>query len=304
MNLAQLNPAIFNLAELKAILITLTIVLVYFAINRSITHYRTHRKLNQELAEYDNFAYGLSYAGSIFAFVFIAGAVFGQHSFGDPLQDSFHITLYAILTIGCVEAGRFIHDRFILRYFDENKAINHKNTAGAFIDAASVITNAICVVAIFNWSGPHTIADVVTVISLYLICQLQLLLLTRWREYRYAKNNQGESMQRTLGYENLALSIQHAGYLIAGALAIKITTFLLLYSPGAFFDNISGFVLVGTLVMIFTVIFAAVGSNIVLRGINIESEIGFQDNVGIATVEFSVLVSTALVLLTLAKTAV
>ncbi|NQZ11779.1 MAG: DUF350 domain-containing protein [Algicola sp.] len=289
--------SLVTIAQIKTTLITLTIVYVYFVLNRYITQYRTKRRLTQELAQHDNFAYGLSYAGSIFAFVLMASEVFPGVSFTDPLADTVHAVVYALLALIFLELGRFIHDRHILFNFDENKAINQKNVAGAIIDAASVIANAICVVAIYHWTGANTLDDLPIIILMYLICQVQLLMLTRWREYRYARVNQGESMQRTLSYENTSLSIQHAGYLIAGALAIRTTSHISYYLPSQITSNVASFILVSTAVMVATIVFSGLASKIVLAKINSNVEISHQDNVGIATIEFSVLVAISMVLL-------
>jgi len=294
MNLANFNHAIFNLEHLRTIAATLVIVMIYFAINRFITSIRTERKLNKELAEKDNFAYGLSYAGSIFAFVLIASEVFSGIDYAKPAEQLIKIIAYGLLTIGCVEIGRYIHDKFILVNFDENKAINQRNIAGAVIDAASVLANAIAVVAIVRFSGEHSLEKLPIIIIIYGLFQLQLLLLTRWREYRHAINNQGDSMQRTLSYENISLSFVHAGYLISAALAVKTANHLTMYQHEEHISNVISIVVISFVVMILTIMMAALGSKIVLKGINAETEIDHQDNIGIATIELSLLLAIAL----------
>lgn len=294
MNLANFKTDIFNLDHLQTMLMTLVIVLIYFAINRVITGYRTGRQPTEELAVRDNFAYGLSYAGSIFAFVWIASEVFSGINYDDPVELVGKIIVYGILTIGCVEIGRYIHDRFILVSFDENKAINQRSITAALIDAASLISNAIAVIAIVRWSGEHSLAQLPTIIVLYGIFQLQLLGLTRWREYRFANDNQGDSMQRIMSFETISLSIKHAGYLIAAALAVKTATQVGLHLPQNHISNIINLTIISSAVMVLTIILAALSSKIVLRGINAESEIDHQDNVGIATIELSILVAIAM----------
>lgn len=283
--------------QIKTILLTLTVVFVYFFVNRLITQYRTKRRLTHELAQNDNFAYGLSYAGSIFAFVLMASELFRGLSFADMTADSIHALVYAVLAVLFLELGRYIHDRHILFNFDENKAINQRNIAGAFVDSASVIANAICIVAIYHWSGADALNDLPIIILMFCICQAMLLMITRWREYQYAKTNQGESMQRTLSHENLSLSIYYAGFLIAGALAIKTGSHISHYRPEEFVSNVVNFILASTGVMIATAILSALGSKIVLAKIDADVEINHQDNVGIATIEFAVTVAIALVLL-------
>ncbi|MFT5163705.1 MAG: hypothetical protein ACI9FJ_002302 [Alteromonadaceae bacterium] len=283
--------------KIKTTLITLVIVFIYFFINRWITQYRTGRKLNKELALLDNFAYGLSYAGSIFAFVLIAGEVFRGLSFEDLFADSIHALIYAALAVAFMEMGRYIHDHHILFNFDENKAINQKNIAGAFVDAASIIANAICIIAIYHWSGANTMDDLLIIIIMFFITQAYFLLLARWREYRYAKANQGDSMQRTLSYENLSLSIHYSGYLIAGALNIKTASQITHYLPAEITTNVLAFFLYGSCFMIANIAFAFIGSKIVLNHINADVEINHQDNVGIATVEFTIIVSLALMIM-------
>ncbi|MFT4925712.1 MAG: hypothetical protein ACI8WB_001807 [Phenylobacterium sp.] len=283
--------------QLKITLVTLVIVFIYFFINRWITQYRTGRKLNQELAHFDNFAYGFSYAGSIFAFVLIAGEILRGLSFDDLLADSIHALIYAGLAMAFMEMGRFIHDRYILANFDENKAINHKNIAGAFVDAASIIANATCIIAIYHWSGANTMDDLLIIIIMFFISQAYLLVLARWREYRYAKKNQGDSMQRTLTYENQSLSIHYAGYLIAGSLAVKTASQVTRYVPSEIATNIIGFFALSGAIISANIFFAYIGSKIALHHINADVEINHQDNVGIATVEFTIIVSIGLMIM-------
>lgn len=292
-----MDLALVNWPQLKTTLVTIVIVFIYFFINRWITQYRTGRKLNKELALLDNFAYGLSYAGSIFAFVLIAGEVFRGLSFEDLFADSVHAMIYAGLGVIFMEMGRYIHDHHILFNFDENDAINHKNIAGAFVDAASVIANAICIIAIYHWSGANTMDDLLIIIIMFFIAQAYLLGLTRWREYRYARANQGDSMQRTLTYENLSLSIHYAGYLLAGALAMKTASQVTRYIPSEITTNVMSFFLHSLFFFIVNVMVAFVGSKIVLSHINADVEINHQDNVGIATVEFTIVVAIALMLM-------
>lgn len=299
MNLVNLNPLIADSAHLTTVATTIVIVFIYLGINRYITEYRTGRNLHQELGEHDNFAYGLSYAGTIFAFLTIASEVFGQLSLSFKSSNIINMVLVGVLTIICIEAGRFIHDRLIMVGFDENEAINKRNLAGATIDAASVVANAIVVVAIFNWYGGHDFLELPIILVVYVIFQIHLLLLTRWREHRYAEYNQGESMQRTFKIENLAISIQHSGYLIALALAAKTTTQVLIYDQQSTTANLLGFTLGTLLVMILTIIIAAISHKIILNNINSEVEIGHQNNIGIATVEMSTLVAVALAGVTL-----
>lgn len=299
MNLVNLNPQIANSAHLATLATTLVIVFIYLGINRYITEYRTGRNLHQELGEHDNFAYGLSYAGTIFAFLTIASEVFGQLSLKITSSNVINIIIVGVLSIVCIEVGRFIHDRLIMVDFDENEAINKRNLAGATIDAASVIANAIAVVAIFNWYGGHDLIELPIILFVYVIFQLQLLLLTRWREYRYAQSNQGESIQHTFKIENLAISIQHSGYLIALALSAKTTTQILVYNQQTTTANLLGFAIGTVFVMALTIIIAAISHKIILNNINSDVEIGHQNNIGIATVEMSTLVAVALVGVTL-----
>lgn len=295
----NLNPQIADSAHLATFATTIIIVFIYLAINRYITEYRTGRNLHKELGERDNFAYGLSYAGTIFAFLTIASEVFGQLSLSFKANNIFNMCIVAVLSIICIEAGRFIHDKLIMKGFDENEAINKRNLAGATVDASSVITNAIAVVAIFNWYGGHQLMELPIILIVYVIFQLQLFLLTRWRARRYAEYNQGESIERIFKSENLAISIQHSGYLIALGLAAKTTTQVLIYDQQATTANLLGFAFGTVLVMLLTIIIAAISHKIILKNINSGVEIGHQNNVGIATVEMSTLTAIALVGVTL-----
>jgi uncharacterized membrane protein YjfL (UPF0719 family) len=283
--------------RLKTTTITLVIVFIYFFINRRITQYRTGRKLNKELAQKDNIAYGLSYAGSTFAFVLIASEVLRGLRFDDWLNDGLHALVYAGLAVVFMELGRYIYDHHILAKFDENNAINHKNIAGAFVDAANMVANALCIIAIYRWNGADNMDDLLVITIMFFLSQFQLLLITRWREFRYARINQGGSLQNTLSYENLSLSIHYAGYLLAMALAINTASQLSHYIPHELATNVLSFFVLSAGFMLATIVFAAIGSKIVLARIDTDIEIDQQDNTGIAAVEFAIIVSIGLMLM-------
>ncbi len=297
MDLSFINQLIPSNEQVKTILLTFTLVFLYFFVNRKITQYRTKRHLTVELAKHDNFAYGLSYAGSIFGFVLIASEVLSGLSFNDVRSDTLHGIVYALLAVVFVELGRYIHDRHILFNFDENNAINHRNIAGAVVDSASVIANAICIIAIYYWSGANSFGDLPITLLMFCLSQAMLLMITRWRESQYAKANQGESMQRMLSQGNLSLSIYYAGFLIAGALAIKTGAHISHYDGAEVVSDVINFVLASTAIMILTALLSALGSKIVLANIDADIEINHQDNVGIALIEFAVTIAIALILL-------
>lgn len=284
-------------AQIKTAVVTMVVIFVYFFINRKITQFRTKRRLTRELAHHDNFAYGLSYAGSIFAFVVIASDILNGLSFNDLMTDSLYAAVFAALAVMFLELGRYIHDNHILFSFDEGQAINQKNVAGAFVDNAAMIANAVCITAIYHWSGAQSYKDLPIMILMFCFCQIMLLMVARWREHQYAKANQGESMQRSLRHENLSMSIYYAGYLIAGALAIKTGSHLSSYQPDNVITNIIHFIVASFVVMLLTAVLSSIGSKIVLANIDSDIEISHQDNIGIATIEFVVTIAMALVLL-------
>ena len=82
-------------------------------------------------------------------------------------------------------------------------------------------------------------------------------MVTRIRERRYARGNQGEPFQRALANGQLAIAIRHTGYLIGTSIAVSAASQLLIFDPNGIVNNILGW-LVATVLITFILHFLAV----------------------------------------------
>ncbi|MFT6926007.1 MAG: hypothetical protein ACJAZP_001601 [Psychromonas sp.] len=251
-----------------------------------------------ELSVNDNFAYGISLAGSVAAMgIALSGAITGA------LAGSYSAELIGMLTYGLIgllliKAGRYIHDKFALPDFDKQDQILKKNISVGVVDAASVIATAIVVRAALLWAEGLDIRTFVAIFCAWIISQIMLVMITRIFEWRFSQNN-GIRFQATLEKGQLALAIRYSGYLISTAMSVTAASYFVVYDAQSLWVGITQWVIMSVILMLALTLLNAIAKFIVLWGINRREEVEDQNNIGIATVELMTSFAIALLLMAL-----
>lgn len=251
-----------------------------------------------ELARKDNFAYGISMAGGVAAMgIALSGAITGE------LAGSYLIELLGMLTYGVaglvlIKAGRFIHDKFALPAFNKHELILQRNIAVGIVDAASVIATAIVVRAAIIWVDGISVITFVALVAAWIVSQVMLVIITRTFEWKYAKNN-GTTFQNALAEGQIALAIRYSGYLISTAMSVTAASYFVLFDMHDVAAGLMQWVLFSVILMISLTLLTTVAKFLVLWGINRREEVEDQQNIGIATIEFTTSFSIALLLMAL-----
>ncbi len=269
------------------------VILVFLGLNRKVTQRRTGKKLIAELSRRDNTAYGISYAGTTFSFIFVASTIMSTVEF-HRFSAALGLLLFSgAFTLIALETGRFIHDKFILPRFNENEEINQNNVAGAIIEASSLFANALVILAlyaIFNKTTEHEL-NIWFFVLTWIIAQLILLIVTRWREFMYSMSNQGSSFQNNLRFKNTAVAIRHGSWLVASAMLFRLIVSLVDYTEGEVVINVINILFFYSAFALPVFLFVFITNKIVLKRINSDSEIDHQDNIGIACAEMAVILA-------------
>ncbi|WP_144212818.1 DUF350 domain-containing protein [Shewanella donghaensis] len=276
--------------------IDLTIAVILLALMRYLQGWSVRVNSRAELAERDNFAFGISTAGAVLALgIVLTGAITGEAA-NSYLVEAIGMTAYGLFGLILIKFGRILHDKIALNEVDKNSQIINGNMSIAIVDAAAAIATAIIIRSVLMWAEDLTFDTFIAIFTAFLISQLMLVLLTRFREHQYAKRNQGDSMQKALEQGQIAIAIRHSGYMIAMAFTFNAASHFIIYDPTAYFMNIVGWLTFSVIMLIALSMLLFIVKKLVLAQINLTDEVEKQHNVGVAAVELAISVGIALIL--------
>lgn len=251
-----------------------------------------------ELSEKDNFAYGISMAGSVAAMgIALSGAITGELA-GSYLVELSGMFIYGFAGLLLIKAGRYIHDKFALPELNKHQMILQRNNSVGIVDAASVIATAIVVRAALIWVEGIDVQTFIALFCAWIVSQIMLVIITRIFESRYARNS-GETFQATLEKGQIALAIRYCGYLISTAMSVTAASYFIEYNPQELWVGIAHWAIMSVLLMLALTLLTMLAKHIVLWGINRREEVEDQQNIGIATIEFATSFAIALLLMAL-----
>ncbi|MER2494326.1 DUF350 domain-containing protein [Catenovulum sediminis] len=284
---------------LTLLAIDLAIAIILLSAMRLVSGFWARVNTTTELSEKDNFAFGISMAGSIFAMgIVLTGAITGE-SANSYLYEAVGVLSYGLVGLLLIKVGRFIHDKVSLNHINKVEEIRNENVSVAIVDAAAVVATAIIIRSVLLWVEGINVYTFIAILSGFAVSQAVLVVVTRLRESNYAKHNQDASFQEALKGGQIALAIRHAGHMVATALAVKAASYFLLYQPTQIIVNLLGWLIISIAMAIIIFILNKIARRIILFGIDTTVEVDQQHNVGVAAAEFAIVVSIALIMTSL-----
>lgn len=276
--------------------IDVSIAIVLLGAMRFISGITAKVNSTDELAKEDNFAFGISVAGSVAALgIVLTGAITGEAA-PSYLMEAVGMTVYGLLGLILIKVGRVIHDKLALNQLNKNELIKERNITVGIVDAAGAIATAIIVRAVLLWVDGLTIDTVIAIVSGFVVSQAMLVFVTRLKESQYSKNNQEDSMQEAFANGQIALAIRYTGQVISTALAVTAASHFLIYSPETLVFNLLGWFVFSVVMTILVSLLTTLAKRIVLWGINLVEEVDQQHNIGVASIEMATSISIALIL--------
>ena len=276
--------------------IDLTIAIILLGAMRFVSGLSAGVNTQEELAQKDNFAFGISLAGSIAALgIVLTGAITGETA-SSFMMEVVGMLSYGLYGLILIKIGRVIHDKIALQQIDKTALIKEKNLTIGLVDAAGAIATAIIIRAVLLWVDGLDLNTFIAITSGFVVAQTMLVLVTRIKEKQYAKNNQEDSLQEALADGQLALAVRYSGQVISTALAVSAASHFLTYSPETLAINLLGWLVFGIIMTVLVAILTAIAKRIVLTGINLVEEVDQQHNVGVASIEMAISISIALIL--------
>jgi len=276
--------------------IDISIAIVLLGAMRFISGLSAKVNSTEELAQKDNFAFGISVAGSVAALgIVLTGAISGENA-PSYMMEFIGMLAYGTLGLILIKIGRVIHDKLSLQHINKTEEILNQNITIGIVDAAGAIATAIIIRAVLLWVHGLDVDTFIAIIAGFVISQAILLLVTRLKERQYAKNNQGDCLQEAFSQGQTAIAIRYAGQLISTALAVTAASHFLTYSPETLFNNLVSWFVFAIVMTLLVAVLTAIAKRIVLWGINLVEEVDQQQNIGVACVEMATSISIALIL--------
>ena len=250
----------------------------------------------EELAKEDNFAFGISVAGSILALgIVLTGAITGEAA-SSYAMEAIGMLAYGGYGLILIKVGRIIHDKVALQHINKNALILEQNLSIGIIDAAGAIATAIIIRAVLLWVDGLDLSTFIAITSGFVVAQTMLVIVTRLREKQYAKNNQEDCLQEALSNGQVALAIRYSGQVISTALAVTAASHFLTYSPETLVVNLLGWLIFGIVMTLLVALLTSIAKRIVLWGIDLVEEVDQQHNIGVASIEMATSIAIALIL--------
>jgi hypothetical protein len=276
--------------------IDISVAIVLLGAMRFISGLSAKVNSTEELAQKDNFAFGISVAGSVAALgIVLTGAISGENA-PSYMMEFIGMLAYGTLGLILIKIGRVIHDKLSLQHINKTEEILKQNITIGIVDAAGAIATAIIIRAVLLWVHGLDVNTFIAIIAGFVISQAILLLVTRLKERQYAKNNQGSCLQEAFSQGQTAIAIRYAGQLISTALAVTAASHFLTYSPETLLNTLVSWFIIAIIMTLLVAILTAIAKRIVLWGINLVEEVDQQQNIGVACVEMATSISIALIL--------
>lgn len=276
--------------------IDITIAIILLGAMRFLLGLTSQVNSTEELAHKDNFAFGVSVAGSILALgIVLTGAITGENA-PSYLMEVFGMFAYGTYGLVLIKVGRVIQDKVALQHLNKTELIKEQNLTIGIVDAAGAIATAIIIRAVLLWVDGLSLATFIAITCGFIVAQTVLVLVTRIRERKYARNNQNDCLQEALTNGQLALAIRYSGQVISTALAVTAASHFLIYSPDTLVMNLIGWLVFGIIMTLLVSLLTTIAIRIVLWGINLVEEVDQQHNIGVASIEMATSISIALIL--------
>ena len=290
------DPYYFAALAVDFILLFAMLVLVRKLFGRSVGGVDT----TAELAENDNHAFGISLGGATVALAIVfAGVASGDVATSLAVEAAF-ILGYGVLGIAMLMCTRWIFDKIVFPGIDLKQMILQGNIAAGILDGGNMVATAAVIYGVFSWISGNWLTGVGLVIGMFVVTQMLLVLVSRYRTIVFAKRNQGRVFAKAIEDGNAALALRFAGFQIGAALAISSAGKLVNFQEdGQIMLSIAAWVVSALVLLAAIILLTALTEKVVLYGVPVAREVDAQSNYGVAAVEAGAYIGLGLIIVTL-----
>ena len=292
------SPALFNWYPdlLSVLLVDLVLAVIILTAFRKFSGLISNVSSTEELAERDNFAFGLVFAGGIAGLaIVLTGAISGDAG-RNIIHEIILVLSYGVSGIVLMMLARKILDNVALPDIDIHQQIMKGNMAAAIVDVANLIATAIIVRAVMVWIDDNTLYGLFAVFIGFIVSQIVLTAVTKYRSKVYAMRHQGKSLQSAFENGNKALAIRYFGHKVGVALAVTAASGFVPYNDDRIIMASIAWGIVSIILTVLLSVIAIVARHLILAKIDVVNEVDVQENLGIGFAEAMIYVAIGLLL--------
>jgi len=271
-----------------AITISFAVICLTIFSLRIITQIKLKQALKDELAQHDNFAMWINFASEISHVIATIAFLFDEISVSTAQSNPLKVAILVLLLFSFIKVGHLIHRKWILHRFNEEAAILKQNVCAALVDSGMLIANFIMTLGLYTWTHTQGFSNLLIALVSFFLLQGMFALDSKIREHRFAKANQGASLQSNFNLENTSIGIRYAGKSIGLALASYAGLSSATFQNGKMVENLFTLVMHCGVMWILLYALTFIVKKISLPNIDAALEVDHQDNIGIACIEFAV----------------
>jgi len=286
-----------DLWTMNTLLVDLFVAIILLTGLRFISGLVANVSTKEELAERDNFAFGLSFSGGMIALALMMTGVVSGEANDNLITEGLLVGLYGAVGILLIKLGRVIQDKLVMTSIPIQEEIRKGNLAAAFLDMAGTIATGFVLRSVFIWVENETITGLVIVLVAFLLTQLLLALVTKFRLTVYEKRHPDGCLQVALKAGNVALSLRYFGHVIGIALVMSAASSFVIYNSQYLGLALFTWVVVTIVFSVILSLISSVARFIILAGIDVVEEVDHQENVAIGAIEAAIYVSVAILIL-------
>jgi uncharacterized membrane protein YjfL (UPF0719 family) len=294
MNIVLTNTLSVWLIEILAI--NLIIAIAGICLLRYLQGVLSGVNTTQELSKKDNFAFGISLAGSAIALSLIMSAAVSGEGAEDLAVEALNIVVYAAVGIVLLKIGTLINDYIIFHQFSIKEQISNENMAAGLVQAANFLALGLIIKSAINWGDAEDFSGLFLVVLIFLCSQVLLVVVTAIRSAIYRNRHNGEQLHVALELGHVALAIRYAGHILGSALAITAASAFVEHSDYWYWESIGAWFLVALALTIVLSILSGAARRVILSKIDVVEEVDRQRNNGVAFIEAAIFVSIGLIL--------
>lgn len=286
-----------DLWTMNTLLVDLFVAIILLTGLRFISGLVANVSTKKELAERDNFAFGLSFSGGMIALALMMTGVVSGEANDSLITEGVLVGLYGAVGILLIKLGRVIQDKLVMTSIPIQEEIRKGNLAAAFLDMAGTIATGFVLRSVFIWVENETITGLVIVLVTFLLTQLLLALVTKFRLTIYEKRHPDGCLQVALKAGNVALSLRYFGHVVGIALVMSAASSFVIYNSQYLGLALFTWVVVTIAFSAILSLISSVARFIILAGIDVVEEVDHQENVAIGAIEAAIYVSVATLIL-------
>jgi len=140
-----------DLWTMNTLLVDLFVAIILLTGLRFISGLVANVHTKTELAERDNFAFGLSFSGGMIALALMMTGVVSGEAHDNLITEGLMVALYGAVGLLLIKVGRFIQDKLVMTSIPIQEEIKKGNLAAAFLDMAGTIATGFVLRSVFIW---------------------------------------------------------------------------------------------------------------------------------------------------------